>query len=50
MLDSNVDKLLVDSAKSMGASRNFIFTKVILPALSVKNFKDYRVVVKYKFF
>ncbi|WP_094606692.1 Putative aliphatic sulfonates transport permease protein SsuC [Sporomusa silvacetica DSM 10669] len=28
----NVDKLLVDSAKSMGASQYFIFTKVILPA------------------
>lgn len=28
----NVDKLLIDSAKSMGASQSFIFTKVILPA------------------
>jgi NitT/TauT family transport system permease protein len=28
----NVDKILIDSAKSLGASRQFIFLKVVLPA------------------
>ena len=28
----NVDKILIDSAKSLGASRSFIFLKVVLPA------------------
>ena len=28
----NVDKILLDSAKSLGASRSFIFLKVVLPA------------------
>ena len=28
----NVDKLLIDSARSMGASQSFIFRKVIIPA------------------
>lgn len=28
----NVDKILIDSAKSLGASQNFIFRKVVLPA------------------
>lgn len=38
----NVDKLLINSAKSMGASQSFIFRKIILPAAAPEIFTGIR--------
>ena len=38
----NVDHVLIDSAKSMGASHTFIFTKVVLPAAAPAIFTGIR--------
>lgn len=42
-----VDKLLIDSARSMGASRAFLFAKVVLPAASPSIFTGIRLAGAY---
>ena len=42
-----VDKLLIDSARSMGASRGFLFYKVVLPAASPSIFTGIRLAGAY---
>ncbi len=42
-----VDKLLIDSARSMGASRGFLFYKVVLPAASPSIFTGIRLAGTY---
>lgn len=43
----NVDKLLLDSARSMGASDGFIFRKIILPAAAPEIFTGIRLGASY---
>lgn len=43
----NVDKLLLDSARSMGASDSFIFRKIILPAAAPEIFTGIRLGASY---
>ncbi|CAG2149109.1 ABC transporter permease [Cupriavidus plantarum] len=42
-----VDRLLIDSARSMGASQLFVFTKVVLPAASPSIFTGIRLAGTY---
>jgi len=42
-----VDKLLIHAAKSMGASRSFVFRKVVLPAASPSIFTGIRLAGTY---